>query len=34
MLITCFRGHMGIVSGRDNVCRNFEVIIKRVFPYL
>jgi glyoxylase-like metal-dependent hydrolase (beta-lactamase superfamily II) len=27
-------GHMGIVSGRDNVKRNFEFVRKNVFPWL
>jgi len=27
-------GHMGIVSGKDNVQRNFEFVRKNVFPWL
>jgi len=27
-------GHMGIIQGSDNVKRNFESVIKNVFPYI
>jgi len=27
-------GHMGIVSGKDNVQKNFEFVRKNVFPWL
>ncbi|MDD5711846.1 MAG: MBL fold metallo-hydrolase [Smithellaceae bacterium] len=30
----CFPGHMGIIDGKDEVKRNFQMIIKHVFPYI
>jgi glyoxylase-like metal-dependent hydrolase (beta-lactamase superfamily II) len=29
-----FPGHMGIVDGQTNVKRNFEMVIKHIFPYI
>ena len=29
-----FPGHMGIVSGRDKVADNFNIVIQNVFPYI
>ena len=29
-----FPGHMGIVSGRDKVQDNFNIVIQNVFPYI
>ena len=27
-------GHMGIISGRDNIQNNFNLIIQCIFPYI
>ena len=29
-----FPGHMGMISGKENVKRNFDIIVKSIFPYL
>jgi hypothetical protein len=29
-----FPGHMGIVSGRDSVTANFNMVVKNIFPFI